>query len=122
MEHLLMSLKERTRMRVMKQVKAKSVEHCCGWEAIETELELTLIFKIPSRSTRSLLYRGIQCPRVFRPALILFSRHFLRALAAVNQEEHSHPDGEAIGDLFQNDRAAAIGDVTINFHAAVDGA
>jgi len=95
-----MSLKERTRMGVMKQVKAKAVEHCCGWEAIETELELTLIFKIRVGQRAPCCTVEFNVLACFDRLLSYSSRHFLRALAAVNQEEHSHTDGEAIGDLF----------------------
>jgi len=40
----------------------------------------------------------------------LGSRQLLRAFAAVDEEEHGHADGEAVGDLFEDDGAAAVCD------------
>ena len=47
---------------------------------------------------------------------------FLGAFAAVDEEEDGHADGEAVGDLVQNQRALAIGDFAVDFYAAIDGA
>jgi hypothetical protein len=47
---------------------------------------------------------------------------FLGAFAAVDEEEDGHADGEAVGDLFQYEGAAAVGDVAVDLNAAVDGA
>ena len=41
---------------------------------------------------------------------------------ATDEEEHRHAHGEAVGDLFQNDGAPAVGDFAVDFHAAIDRA
>ena len=41
-------------------------------------------------------------------------------LSAGAEEEHSHPDCEAVGDLFEDDGAVAVGDLAVNFHAAIN--
>jgi len=46
---------------------------------------------------------------------------FHRPFAAVDEKEDGHADGEAIGYLVQNHRAVGIGDIAIDFHAAIDG-
>src|SRR5690349_6630481 len=47
---------------------------------------------------------------------------FLRAFAAVDEEEHGHAHGQAVGDLLEDHGAAAIGDFAVNLDTAVDGA
>ena len=45
-----------------------------------------------------------------------------RAFSARNEEENRHADGEAIGDLLEDDGAFGIGDVAIDLDTAIDGA
>src|ERR1051326_3274982 len=48
--------------------------------------------------------------------------YFLRALAAIDQEKRSHPHGQTIRDLLENDGALAVGDFAVNLDPTVDGA
>ncbi|MFM1944055.1 MAG: hypothetical protein RI897_3037, partial [Verrucomicrobiota bacterium] len=48
--------------------------------------------------------------------------HFEGAFASIDEEQHGHADGEAVGDLFENYRAVAIGELAVDLDASVDGA
>ena len=47
-------------------------------------------------------------------------RNLLRSLAAVDQKQNGHADGDTVGHLLQNQRAGAVGDFAVDLHAAID--
>src|SRR6266516_5352183 len=59
--------------------------------------------------------RGTTWPRAL-------SGNFLRAVPAIDQEQHGHAHGQAIGDLFEHDGPFAIGDLAVDLDTAIDRA
>src|SRR5688500_9338426 len=47
-------------------------------------------------------------------------RDVRRTFAAADEEEDCHTYGQAVGNLFENHRAAGIGDLAVDFDSAVD--
>src|SRR6266567_853225 len=59
--------------------------------------------------------------RGFEPALGTRCE-FLRAFAAVDEEEDGHANGQPVGDLFEDQGATAICNFAVDFDAAIDWA
>src|SRR6266850_2261701 len=57
---------------------------------------------------------GARCER-FAEDWLRARRKLLGAFAAVDEEEDGHANGQAIGDLFEDQGATAIGDFAVDF-------
>src|SRR5207253_11212395 len=96
------------------RARCRTLQSCrgqCGWAVRLCSWSISSrIFKLPA-----ILIRHPPCYGLARS-------HLLLPFAAVDEEEAGHADGEAVGDLFENERTAAVGGLAVNLDAVVDGA